>query len=335
MASITINHVAEKAGVSIKTVSRVLNREPNVAESTRERVNAAVVALKYRPNISARSLAGSRSYLVGLLLDNPRPAYAIALQFGALRRCQEWGYHLLLDSLDSSAPEFQAQMESMLANVRTDGFILSPPLCDNEKILDFLERIGTPYVRIAPYRSINRAPSVNMDEAAAAFEMTTLLLKLGHTQIGFIKGHPDHGATHLRYGGYLSALRAAGVPLVPEWVKQGDFSARTGAECAEELLSEKHRPTAIFASNDEMALGVMMVANRLGLKAPHDLSICGFDDDPAATLVWPQLTTIRQPVAEMSDMAVQMLLSKDTDLVTRLLEFEVVMRGSTGPAPSA
>ena len=120
MASITINHVAEKAGVSIKTVSRVLNREPNVAESTRERVNAAVVALKYRPNISARSLAGSRSYLVGLLLDNPRPAYAIALQFGALRRCQEWGYHLLLDSLDSSAPDFQAQMESMLANVRTD-----------------------------------------------------------------------------------------------------------------------------------------------------------------------------------------------------------------------
>lgn len=333
MASITINHVAERAGVSIKTVSRVLNREPNVADSTRQKVNEAVEALNYRPNISARSLAGSRSYLVGLLLDNPRPAYAINLQFGALRQCQQWGYHLLIDSLDSDAPDFQTVMGAMLTNVRTDGFILPPPLCDNERVLDFLEELGTPFVRIAPYRAIDRGSSVTMDDAGAAFEMTTLLLKLGHTAIGFIKGDPDHGATHLRYGGYSSALRAAGAPLVQAWVKQGDFNYRTGVDCAEELLAGPNRPTAIFASNDEMALGVMMVANRLGLRVPQDLSICGFDDDPAATLVWPQLTTVRQPVREMSGAAVEMLLSREPQPANRLLDFEIITRGSTAPPP--
>ena len=144
MASITINHVAEKAGVSIKTVSRVLNREPNVAESTRQRVNEAVEALNYRPNVSARSLAGARSYLVGVLLDNVRPAYAIALQFGALRVCQSWGYHLLLEAIDTSAKDFSQQLELLLSNVRTDGFILPPPLCDSEALLDGLDRIGAP-----------------------------------------------------------------------------------------------------------------------------------------------------------------------------------------------
>lgn len=333
MASITITHVADKAGVSIKTVSRVLNREPNVSDETRDRVNAAVKALNYRPNVSARSLAGSRSYLVGLLLDNPRPDYAVKLQFGALKECQEWGYHLLLDALDSGAPDFEHHMMAMLTNVKMDGFILPPPLCDDVRILNFLDQKGTPYVRIAPHRSIDRAPSVNMDDAGAAFEMTSLLLAQGHQHIGFIKGHPDHGATHLRFGGYSSALRAKGAPLLQELVKQGDFTAQAGIACAEELLALKNRPTAIFASNDEMALGVMLVANRLGLRVPQDLSVAGFDDDPAATLVWPQLTTVRQPVAEMSSAAVRILLSRDVTPGARLLDFEIITRGSTGAAP--
>lgn len=333
MASITINHVADKAGVSIKTVSRVLNREPNVSQETRDRVTAAAKALHYRPNVSARSLAGARSYLVGILLDNPRPDYAVKLQLGALRRCQDWGYHLLLDELHSASPDFEQHMAAMLTNVSMDGVILPPPLCDDERILDFLDEQGTPYVRIAPHRSVERGPSVNMDDAGASFELTSLLLQLGHRQIGFIKGHPDHGATHLRFGGYSSALRAQGAPLRQALVKQGDFTAQLGIVCAEELLSMKDRPTAIFASNDEMALGVMLVANRLGLRVPQDLSVVGFDDDPAATLVWPQLTTIRQPISEMSSMAVELLLSRDTAPGARLLDFEIITRGSTGPPP--
>jgi LacI family transcriptional regulator len=200
-------------------------------------------------------------------------------------------------------------------------------------VLKALERSGTPYVRIAPYRDIERAPSVNIDDAGAAFEMTSLLVKLGHRSIAFIKGPPDHGASHLRYGGYSAALRAKGVPLAQERVRQGDFSARSGIECAEAILSAENRPTAIFASNDEMALGVMLVANRLGLRVPQDLSICGFDDMSAAKLVWPQLTTVRQPIAEMSAAAAEILISRSPERGARLLDFDIVVRGSTGPAP--
>jgi LacI family transcriptional regulator len=334
MVNITINHVAEKAGVSIKTVSRVLNGEPNVAESTREKVKAVVAALNFRPNIAARSLAGSRSYLLGLLFDNPSPDYVVNLQFGAIRECRGAGYHLVVDWLDSSEKGLDAKIGAFLGNIRADGFILSPPICDNEAVLNAIEAMGAPYVRIAPYRDVDRAPSVNIDDAGAAFEMATLLIDLGHRDIGFIKGHADHGATHLRYGGYSAALRAKGVPLLQKRVRQGDFSARSGIECAEDLLTGEDRPTAIFASNDEMALGVMLVANRLGLRVPQDLSICGFDDMAAAKLVWPQLTTVRQPIADMSAAAAELLINRSTTGVGgRLLDFEIVVRGSTGPAP--
>jgi LacI family transcriptional regulator len=334
MASTTIHHVAELANVSIKTVSRVLNGEPNVAVATRDKVNAAVATLNYRPNISARRLAGSRSYLLGLLFDNPSADYVNKLQHGAIKQCRPRGYHIIIDWLDSTAPDFVDQVHSFLDNVQTDGFILSPPICDNDVVLDALDAYKIPYVRIAPYREAARSPSVNIDDAGAAFEMTEQLIDLGHTNIAFIKGHPDHGATHLRYGGYSAALRSRHIPLRQDRVRQGDFSPLSGVQCAEVLLTGPDRPTAIFASNDDMALGVMLVANRLGLKVPQDLSVCGFDDTSAATLVWPQLTTVRQPISEMSALAAEMLISRTVEPNERLLDFEIVVRGSTGPPPT-
>jgi LacI family transcriptional regulator len=331
MAGATIHHVAELANVSIKTVSRVLNGEPNVAAGTRDRVNDAVAALKYRPNISARSLAGSRSYLLGLLFDNPSADYVSKLQHGAIRQCRPRGYHIIVDWLDSTALDFAEQVHSFLDNVQTDGFILSPPMCDNDVILDALESHKIPYVRIAPYREAARSPSVNIDDAGAAFEMTEQLIDLGHTNIAFIKGHSDHGATHLRYGGYSAALRSRRIPLRQDRVHQGDFTPLSGVQCAEILLNDPDRPTAIFASNDDMALGVMLVANRLGLRVPQDLSVCGFDDTTAATLIWPQLTTVRQPISDMSAVAAEMLINRTVESNGRLLDFEIVVRGSTGP----
>jgi len=333
MASITINDVAERAGVSIKTVSRVLNGEPNVAEVTREKVQAAVAELNYRPNLSARSLAGSRSYLLALLFNNPSPDYVSSLQLGAIRECRKFGYHLLIDWLEPQSKNLEDEVSATIRSVRTDGYILSPPISDNEVVLSAIEKSGTPYIRIAPYRDMDRGPYINIDDAGAAFDLTTQLLDLGHREIAFIKGHPDHGATHLRYGGYSAALRAKGVPLSQDLVKQGDFSARSGIDCAEELLDRRVRPTAIFASNDEMALGVMLVANRLGIHVPDELSVCGFDDMPVAKLVWPQLTTVRQPTAEMSALAAELLISRSPERGGHLLDFQIVTRGSTGPAP--
>jgi LacI family transcriptional regulator len=336
--SVTIYDVARVAGVSIKTVSRVLNREPNVRPATRERVTAAAAALQYRPNISARSLAGSRSYLLGLLYDNPSPSYVSDFQLGATVQCRKEGYHLVVEPIDSSAADVGAVVENMLAMLKLDGVILTPPVCDRPTVLAVLDRMGVPYVRIAPDLGVAHAARVKMDDRRAALEMTNLLFRLGHRDIGFIKGHPDHGASHLRFEGFEAAMKAQGQPIRPEHLVQGYFSFRSGVDCAEVLLAGADRPTAIFASNDDMALGVLTVASRQGLVVPRDLSVAGFDDTPSAAVVWPQLTTVRQPIAAMAAAAAEILISRrleDAEAlpVDRLMDFKIVVRESTGAVP--
>ena len=263
-AKVTIHDVARESGVSIKTVSRVLNREPNVKADTRDRVQAAVAALNYRPNISARSLAGSKAYLIGVFFDNPSPGYVTDVQLGAIARCRQEGFHLIVEPIDSTG-DIQEQVQPMLATLRMDGVILTPPLSDHPLVLSALEQAGVAYVRIAPGGDMDRAPWVSMDDRLAAYEMTKHLIGLGHRDIGFIIGHPDHGASHLRYEGYVAAMKEHGHAVREDHVEQGWFSFRSGFEAAERLLSRPDRPTAIFASNDDMALGVMAVANRLRL----------------------------------------------------------------------
>jgi LacI family transcriptional regulator len=163
-------------------------------------------------------------------------------------------------------------------------------------------------VRIAPYVQLDRAPSVWIDDERAAYEMTKLLLGLGHTRIGFIKGHPQHGSTHLRYEGYCRALAEHGIEIDPPMVQQGYFSFDSGLAGGEALLAHWIRPSAVFASNDDMALGVVSVATRLGMRLPQDLSVVGFDDAYSARMVWPPLTTVRQPIAEMAATAAEMLI---------------------------
>jgi LacI family transcriptional regulator len=246
----------------------VLNREPNVREKTREKVLEAARALDYQPNLSARSLAGSRSFLIGLFFDNPSPAYINDVQLGAVSRCRESGYHLTIEPVDATSPDLERTVRRIISTLRLDGVILTPPVCDDERVLRTLEAHGTPFVRIAPDGQPDRAPRVGMDDARAAFEMTLNLIDLGHRRIGFIKGHPDHGAAHLRLDGFLSAMAQRGLTPRPEDVLQGWFSSQSGFECAEIMLDRADRPTAIFASNDDMALGVIASANRRRIGVP-------------------------------------------------------------------
>jgi LacI family transcriptional regulator len=340
LGSVTINDVAALAGVSTKTVSRVLNREPHVRAEVRDRVATAVRSLNYQPNVAARALAGSRAYLLGLCYDNPSPGYVSAVQVGALSACREAGYHLLVEQIDSEGQAGQGaagQVEALLTAVKMDGLILSPPVCDHAAVLDLLEHRGAPYVRIAPAGQFERGPFVHMDDRKAAYDMTAHLQALGHRRIGFVRGHADHSATPLRHQGFQDAMRDAGIAVLPEWVVSGAFSFRSGVGAGERLLSLPGRPTAIFASNDDMALGVMAAANRMGLTLPGDLSVAGFDDSPIAQVVWPQLTTIRQPVEAMARAAAAMLVEavgRAQVPAARLLDFELVVRGSTGPAPT-
>ena len=338
----TIVDVAAQAGVSIKTVSRVLNQEPGVNEHTRARVLEVVAALKYRPKLSARSLAGARSFIIGLLYYDPSAAFVGGVQQGATVRCREAGYHLVVESLHGDAPDLEQQVERMVLALRPDGMLLTPPLCDNPKVLKALKDTNTPCVLMSPdlvrgHRGArNRAslPSVSMDDVHAAEELTNLLISLGHRRIALIKGAPDQSASSLRHQGFCNAMAQHGLTVDPDLIYQGDFTFRTGVEGAHQLLSRRARPTAVFASNDDMALGVLAAAHRLGLSVPQDLSVVGFDDSPAASLVWPPLTTVRQPTAEMARAAVEMLIgasaaNEDDKALHCVLPHELVVRNST------
>ncbi|MDN3923160.1 LacI family DNA-binding transcriptional regulator [Roseateles violae] len=338
----TIVDVAAQAGVSIKTVSRVLNQEPGVQEKTREQVLKVVAELKYRPKLSARSLAGARSFLIGLLYYDPSAAFVAGVQQGATLRCREAGYHLVVESLHNDAPDIDSQVERVVSALRPDGMVLTPPLCDNPKVLKALRESGTPCVLMSPGRQAKGQASVRMDDVHAAEEVTNLLISLGHERIGFIRGASDQAASGLRYQGFANAMKAHGLGLDPELIQQGDFTFQSGVDGAHQLLSRRVRPTAVFASNDDMALGVLAAAQRLGLAVPSDLSIAGFDDSPAASLVWPPLTTVRQPVDQMARMAVEMLIAAnrsdaqplaESDL-HRVLPYELLVRNSTC-APAA
>jgi LacI family transcriptional regulator len=337
VSKVRINDVAERAGVSIKTVSRVINREPNVRGNTRERVETAIAELKYPPNPFARSLAGSRAFVVGLLYDNPSSSYVIDIQRGTLRVCQREHYDLLIHPCDYQSSELPAEVGHLLGHSKVDGFLLTPPLSDHEPLLTALRASGARYVRVAPgdHAEISRSVFTNDRESCA--EMTRYLVSLGHRSIAFIIGDPDHRAVAERYRGYKEGLKAAGLPLDQRLVKQGFNTFPSGVECGSELLRQKDRPTAVFASNDEMAVGVMRVAQQSGIRIPEDLSVVGFDDIPVAQQMFPALTTIRQPVEAMAMTATELLLGQLRGAAPAreiiVLESVIQLRESTGPGP--
>jgi LacI family transcriptional regulator len=329
----SIYDVARRACVSIKTVSRVVNRQSNVSEETRKRVLEVVEALSYRPNVFARGLASERSFLIGLLYDNPSASYVAALQLGVLSRCREEGYHMIVESLDAQSPNIGHQVHSLVTESVLHGVILTPPLCDMPMAIDALNRAHTPFVRIAPEKPLVGSFDVGIDDHKAAYDMTAYLIGLGHRRIGFIKGHPDHGAANARFKGYRAALAHAGLPLIEELCVQGFFSYQSGMEAGERLLLLKKRPTAIFASNDDMAVAVFACSQRFNLKIPHQLSVAGFDDSLVAQVVWPRLTTCRQPIEEMAEAAVSILIQRGPEdgPFEQRLSHELVVRESTAP----
>lgn len=329
----SIYDVAHKAGVSIKTVSRVINKQSSVSDETRMRVLAAVEALSYRPNVYARGLASERSFLIGLLCDNPAAGYVGALQLGMLARCREEGYHLIVEQFDAQSANLGHEVYALATESNLYGAVLPPPLCDSPVVIEALNRAQTRFVRIAPEKHIAGSADVRIDDRKAAFDMTSYLIGLGHKRIGFIKGHPDHRAALARFEGFRAALAQAGLPFVDELCVQGYFSYQSGMEAGERLLTLKKRPTAIFASNDEMAVAVLAASQRFNLKIPSQLSVAGFDDSIVAQVVWPRLTTCRQPVQEMAGAAVSMLVQKVLDDTTdeRRLDHELVVRESTAP----
>lgn len=328
----TITDVARLANVSMKTVSRVLNNEPNVAKKTRERVLSAAKELRYSPNLAAKGLASSKSYLIALLYDNPSPNYIANIQKGAIKACRDNNYYLVIEPLSMANANAGNEVEKLLERLPVDGVILTPPLCDDKDVLSILKSLNIPYVPVAPTIEMNGVSSVKMDDVQASFEMTEYLIRRGHKKIGFIKGHRGHSATALRYKGYELAMEKFNLKIDKNFIVEGDFSFKSGVEAAENLLGLNVPPTAIFASNDDMAAGVVSVASRLGLEVPTKLSVGGFDDTPLAQILFPQLTTVKQPIYEMGQMAANLLINppaKDDVLPSYHLDHKLIIREST------
>ncbi|PHY13260.1 LacI family transcriptional regulator [Caulobacter sp. B11] len=345
MRSVTIVHVAEMAGVSVKTVSRVVNNEPNVSAELLPGSRRPSRTLGYSPNIAARRMGGAKSYLIvafndrALTLENWRSDrgnnWIDRMQYGAMLECDARGYHLLLELIDLESEQLERRVAAVLSTLRPDGVILTPPSSDHPDVLAVLARRQIPFVRMG---SMADGPghSVALDDAEAARVLTGHLLELGHRRIGFITGSARFAVSARREDGFVEALRAAGVSDPRAGVTPGDFTFEGGARAAEILLAQSPRPTAIIASNDEMALAVLHVAQRLGLSTPRDLSVATFDDSPSIRFSFPPMTTIRQPVAEMAALGARILIDAaatpgQADRSHHLLPFELIVRESTGP----
>jgi len=301
----TIADVAQLAGVSTMTVSRVINGENNVREATRAAVREAIQRLDYAPNRAARSLAGASQVRLGLLYSNPSEAYLSAFLLGSLDEAGRGDIQLVVQKCDPG--EHEAEVAARLVASGLDGIILPPPLCDSPLVLDVLLGARVPTVVVATSSSPAGIGRVSIDDRAAARAMTEHLLALGHQRVGFITGNPNLTASEERLAGYRDALTGAALPIDEALIARGLFSYRSGLDATEELLDIAQPPSAIFASNDDMAAASVAVAHRRGLDVPGDLTVVGFDDSTLATTIWPELTTIHQPIADMSRAAVQML----------------------------
>ena len=343
MPKATIDDVAQLAGVSIKTVSRVVNREPNVRESTRDKVQQAIAQLNYRPNLSARNLASLRSHLIGLVYDDPSAyetpsaGYVILMQQGVLRACATVDYELLIHPCNYRNRHVGDELKALIEQARPDGIVLAAPLSNMPTIVNAIAATGTPLVRLSTGEEIDKQYTVETNDRESCAEMTRYLASLGHQRIAFITGHPSHKAIESRFLGYQDGLRQSSLPFLEDLVAGGDNSSGSGEACANELLALAQPPTAIFAANDDMAAGVIRAANKLHIDVPGQLSVAGFDNISLGQQIYPSLTTIHQPLAEMAERAALALIGDPGNGSTLqgkdVVPARLVIRESTGPAP--
>lgn len=297
--------------MSIKTVSRVINNEPSVKGTNKSRVLEAIAELGYVPSASARALRSHRSYQITFVADTSRNVFANVVLFGALRACHASGYQLILDMVDperQAADDFPEEwIDSLVRKGKSDGVILMPPLCSDRSLIEKLIDANIFSVSVGARAVHPLQGSVTVDDRQAAYEMTQHLIVHGHRRIGFVHGPPDQLASHDRFEGYKLALAENGLPVDESLLAYGNFFLESGMAAGSELLDRDDRPTAIFASNDLMAAGVLASAQKIGIPVPAELSIAGFDDDAIAQATWPCLTTIRQPLEGLGEAAVKLL----------------------------
>ena len=341
--TVTIRHVAADAGVSLQTVSRVINEGPNVGAETRARVLASIEKLGYVPLIAAQRMGGRRSYLILALNDRDRTIaewkarqggdWVDQMLLGGMLKCAEHGYRMIIELVDTHSDQIERELAGAIAALQPDGVVLTPPHSENRQICQLLDAHGIPFVRIGS-RGSGPGFSVSMDDAGAAQEATQHLIGLGHKRIGFIAGSRAYSLSAWRVEGWKAAMADAGLEVAGR-LAEGDFGYASGVAAAQQLLAHDPPPTAIIASSDQMALAALEVARGSGLKVPRDLSLVSFDNTPVARFSRPGLTAVDQPIAEMFSRSVELLIDAAKGAPPPppvVIRAALVPRESTGPA---
>lgn len=340
--AVTIKHVAADAGVSLQTVSRVINNEPNVRPAMKNRVQSAIDRLGYVPSIAAQRMSGSRSYLILAINDRDRTIadwqarqggdWVDQMLLGGMLKCAEHGYRMIFELIDTHSDHVERELGAAISAVQPDGIILTPPHSENRLITALLEERGIPFARIG---SIEPGPGIAMtmgDEGSARLA-TDFLAGLGHGRIGFIAGSQEYSLSSWRVDGWQQLMRERGLATEGLCV-EGDFTFEGGLAAAATLLDGDSPPTAIIAGNDQMALAVLQLAQERGLEIPGDLSIVSFDNTPVVRFTQPQLTAIDQPIAATFSRAVELLITNgDAPEYEQpvVIAGTLIERGSTAP----
>ena len=331
----TINDIARLASVSKKTVSRVINQSPLVQEATRARIQAVIDKFGYVPDPQARGLAFRKSFLIGLVYDNPNAQYIVNCMEGVLDAVRNSEYEVVVHPCDRKKPDFIAGVRRFVERQKLRGAILMPPISENDELTRALTAADCAYVRISYTQLDDPSRMVISNDRLAVAEVANYLVSLGHKRIGYIAGPSGFRSAVERLAGFREAMAARAIPFPDELIVEGGYTYESGVAGGEKLLALNPRPTAIFASNDEMAAGVYRVANKLGLSIPGDLSIVGFDDGPLAARLLPSLTTIRLPIRELGRLAANKILHPEsaggTHAMVTPLEPHLVIRDSCQP----
>ena len=309
----TINDVADLAGVSKKTVSRVINESPLVNQATRDGIQLIIDELGYRPDPQARGLAFRRSYLVGLIYDNPNPQYVVNVQLGVLDGLRGTGFELVVHPCDRKSKTFIEDARKFIELQKLYGVVVTPSVSEDERLAEELRDIGCEYVRIASVAFDLEQRMIVTNDRVGGREAGKHVAQLGHKRVGMVTGRRSFRSAHERRSGFEEGLGEFGIELLPEYVSQGDYTFESGLACGAELIDRDPPPTAIFAANDEMAAGVMQSALVAGLKVPDELSVVGFDNFQTATRVWPRLTTVETPSRDIGRLAARQLLAAAHD----------------------
>lgn len=342
--AVTIRHVAQDAGVSLQTVSRVINNEPNVRPEMKDRVQASIDKLGYVPSIAAQRMSGSRSYIILAINDRERTLaewreragtdWVAQMLLGGMDTCSRHGYRMLVELVDTHSDHVERELAGTIAALQPDGVILTPPHSENPLITRLLAKRKIPFARIGS-KEAGPGLRLTMDDEGSAIAATRRLLALGHRRIGFIAGPSDYSLSGWRIDGWQRAMADAGLST-EGLLERGDFGFESGMLAARALLQREERPTAIIASSDQMALATLEVARERSLGVPRDLSIISFDNTPIVRFTNPPLTAVDQPIAETISRAAEYLIKAEKEPLPEgpiNVEGALVERGSTGPVP--